>query len=375
MSPGHRAERATRTKECVVKTINRPRRRLLTVGIAALSTTGLGLALGAPALAAVGTGYVALGDSYSSGTGTRSYIADGTSCQRSTYAYPALDARALGLSLSFRACSGATVADVTNTQLPALTAGTGYVTISVGGNDAGFSSVLSTCALPSWLSNCNKAVDAAQATINNTIPGRLSSLYSAIRAKAPGAAVIVVGYPRIFNGDDCNALTWFSTSEESRLNATADLLNARTASAASAAGFTFVNPTSAFTGHAVCDRVEWLNGLSYPVTESYHPNRSGHANGYQPLTQPMFKLAVVSGKAATAAEARSTAGALAHDAKRWVAVDRTVTPKPFVQPDLSTPQAKAAARAAGVDLSSRASIDRADRQFQAKQDAAWAATR
>ncbi|MGH3496447.1 MAG: hypothetical protein ACRDP1_03165 [Nocardioidaceae bacterium] len=44
---------------------------------------------------------------------------------------------------------------------------------------------------------------------------------------------------------------------------------------AAAHGFSFVNPESAFVGHAVCDSPEWLNGLSYPVMESYHPNRSG----------------------------------------------------------------------------------------------------
>jgi hypothetical protein len=36
----------------------------------------------------------------------------------------------------------------------------------------------------------------------------------------------------------------------------------------------------------VCDKVEWLNGLSNPVSESYHPNRDGHvafANLLQPL--------------------------------------------------------------------------------------------
>ena len=46
----------------------------------------LGLGTG-PASAAV-PGYVALGDSYASGTGTRSYLSDGTSCQRSVYATP-----------------------------------------------------------------------------------------------------------------------------------------------------------------------------------------------------------------------------------------------------------------------------------------------
>ena len=70
----------------------------------------------APAHAAAPS-YVALGDSYASGTGTRSYISDGTSCQRSTFAYPKLIAAARGYALNFKACSGATVSDVTNSQL------------------------------------------------------------------------------------------------------------------------------------------------------------------------------------------------------------------------------------------------------------------
>lgn len=345
------------------------RRRALGAGPSTLIGLGAALALGAPAVAA-GTTYVALGDSYSSGTGTRTYINDGTSCQRSVYAYPSLDASALGLSLNFRACSGATVADVTNTQLSALSSTTAYATISVGGNDAGFASVLTTCAQPSWASNCNGAIDTAQSTINNTLPGRLATLYSSIRAKAPNARVIVVGYPRIFNGEDCNAFTWFSPTEESRLNATADLLNSRTATAASNAGFTFVNPTSKFVGHAVCDDVEWLNGLSSPVSESYHPNVAGHRDGYAVLTKPAFGLALKLSAAKAEAKAVASADALARDARRYAAIDRTITPERFVAPDLTTPAVRAAAARAGVDLSSRASIDAADRLWSARQDAA-----
>ena len=345
------------------------RRRALGAGLSTLIGLGAALALGAPAVAA-GTTYVALGDSYSSGTGTRTYINDGTSCQRSVYAYPSLDASALGLSLNFRACSGATVADVTNTQLSALSSTTAYATISVGGNDAGFASVLTTCAQPSWASNCNGAIDTAQSTINNTLPGRLATLYSSIRAKAPNARVIVVGYPRIFNGEDCNAFTWFSPTEESRLNATADLLNSRTATAASNAGFTFVNPTSKFVGHAVCDDVEWLNGLSSPVSESYHPNVAGHRDGYAVLTKPAFGLALKLSAAKAEATAVASADALARDARRYAAIDRTITPERFVAPDLTTPAVRAAAARAGVDLSSRASIDAADRLWSARQDAA-----
>ena len=60
----------------------------------------------APAQAA-GSEYVALGDSYSSGTGTGSYLADGSECLRSPYAYPSLIAASGGHALNFRACSGA----------------------------------------------------------------------------------------------------------------------------------------------------------------------------------------------------------------------------------------------------------------------------
>jgi lysophospholipase L1-like esterase len=349
-------------------------RRIVGACIAMITTGCAVLALGAPASAA-GPQYVALGDSYSSGTGTRSYINDGTSCYRSVYAYPSLDASALGLSLTFRACSGAKVADVTNTQLSALSTTTAYVTISVGGNDAGFADVLTECAQPGWMSNCNGAIDGAQYVINYVLPGRLATLYSTIKAKAPNAKVIVAGYPRIFNGEDCNAGTWFSPTEESRLNYTADLLNSRTATAAANAGFLFGNPTSTFIGHAVCDDVEWINGLSYPIVESYHPNRSGHANGYVPVTKPLFGVTAALSPAKARAKAEASSAQLAADAARYAAVDRTIEPKVFRAPDLTTPRATAAAAAAGVDLSSRESIDRADRIYSDAQAAEWAARR
>jgi hypothetical protein len=143
--------------------------------------------------------------------------------------------------------------------------------------------VLTECAQPGWASNCDGAINTAQGYINNTLPGSLSTLYASIRSKAPSAEVVVVGDPRVFSGEDCNAATFFSPAEESRLNQTADLLNAKLAAAASAKGFSFANPTGRFVGHAVCDDPEWLDGLSNPVSESYHPNRAGQSAGYTPL--------------------------------------------------------------------------------------------
>jgi lysophospholipase L1-like esterase len=276
--------------------------------------------------------YVALGDSYSSGTGTRTYLNDGTTCQRSVYAYPSLIAAARGYALNFRACSGATVPDVTNLQLSALSASTAYVTITVGGNDAGFSNVLTTCAEPSWASNCNGAIDKAQAYITNTLPGALSTLYSAIRSRAPSAKVVVVGYPRIFDGRDCNLLTWFSSTEMTRLNATADLLDSKTAAVASAAGFSFANPTSRFLGHAVCDSPEWINGLSSPVSESYHPKISGHQYGYLPTVSPLLTGSTVTASAAVLKTARASAHHLARQQRQYASADRAIEPETFRAP-------------------------------------------
>ncbi len=343
-------------------------RLTLTLSASAAVLAASGLVLAPSPAAATASPYVALGDSYSSGTGTSSYISDGTSCQRSVYAYPSLIASSKGYSLNFRACSGATTSDVAYLQLSALGSGTSYVSITVGGNDAGFSSVLTECAKPSWMSNCNGAIDRAQSIIRNDLPARLRSLYSSIRTRAPQAKVVIAGYPRIFNGEDCNAGTWFSSTEMSRLNSTADLLNSTISTAAANAGFSFSNPTSAFVGHAVCDSTEWLNGLSNPISESYHPNRLGHSSGYSPLVGAKLTGSTVAVTAATVEVALAGEAELEAQQRAYAEHDRQITPKRFVAPNLTSAEARAAAARAGVDLSSKASIDAADRRFDALQN-------
>lgn len=235
--------------------------------------------------------YVALGDSYSSGTGTRTYYDSG--CQRSTTSYPYLLHNAHpDWTFVHAACSGAKTGDVISTQSASLTADTNWVTYTIGGNDAGFSSVITECAQPGWLSDCDGAIDAAQAYIQNTLPGRLDLVNNTIKSKSPNATVIALDYPRLFNGTDCNAFTWFSGAEMTRLNQTADMLKTQVSAAATRAGanFVFRDVIPPFIGHAVCDggsasATEWINGLSNPVGESYHPKTTGHASGYYPVVK------------------------------------------------------------------------------------------
>jgi len=257
---------------------------LVTATVTLLTLAGVG-----QAQAAAGP-YTALGDSYSSGVGTRTYYSDSGSCYRGPNAYPVQVAARLGAPLTFAACSGAKVPDVLN-QLGSLGASTALVTVSVGGNDAGFADVITRCALP-WPWTCTTQINNANTYIRNTLPGALDNLYNQIRAKAPNARVVVVGYPRLFNGEECNAGARISPGEQSSLNATADLLATTISGRAAAHGFGFVDVRTAFTGHAVCADVEWLNGLSNPVLESYHPNTAGQTAGYTPLVASALSAAV-----------------------------------------------------------------------------------
>src|SRR4051812_45128150 len=193
------------------------------------------------------TKYVALGDSYSSGTGTRTYY--DSNCQKSVYAYPYLEHNAHpDWTFVHAACSGATTSSLLSSQVSSVTSDTNWVTYTIGGNDAGFSSVITECALPSWASNCTGAINNAQSIIKNTLPGRLDEVNTAIKSRAPSAKVIVLDYPHLFNGEDCNALTFFSPSEETRLNETADQMKSVISAAATRAGasFTFRDVIPAF---------------------------------------------------------------------------------------------------------------------------------
>ena len=253
-------------------------RRIALFLASAVGTLIAAVAVAAPA-SAQAIEYVALGDSYASGVGTRDYIDDGSDCSRSELAYPALLAADRGADLDFAACSGATTADVLNQQLGSLSGSTDLVTITVGGNDTGWADVVQQCAYPyPW--TCEAEIDEAEQFIQDTLPDRLASVYAAVEAAAPAAQVVVLGYPRLFNGEECNFITRISPAEQARLNGAADLLAETIGAVAADHGLTYVDVRGPFDGHAVCDDTEWLNGLSWPLAESFHPNTAGQRDGY-----------------------------------------------------------------------------------------------
>ncbi|WP_458335341.1 SGNH/GDSL hydrolase family protein [Streptomyces sp. 372A] len=237
----------------------------------------------ATANAAASVDYVALGDSYSSGVGSGSYISSSGDCKRSTLAYPSLWASAHSpASFSFTACSGARTGDVIANQLGPLNSSTDLVSISIGGNDAGFSDVMTTCVLQSE-ATCLSRIATARSYVDTTLPAKLNSVYDAIEAKAPAAHVVVLGYPRFYKiGGSC--VVGLSDKVRTAINGAADYLNAATAKRAADHGFSFGDVTSAFTGHEICSGSAWLHSLNWlNIGESYHPFAAGQSGGYLPV--------------------------------------------------------------------------------------------
>ncbi|WP_432887872.1 lectin-like domain-containing protein [Kribbella sp. CA-245084] len=184
---------------------------------------------------ASGAVYVGMGDSYSSGEGapndayfpeTSFYDPETggqTGCHRSKTAYPLAVASRLGLpgaKWQFVACSGAEIKNVfgANSSYPMEVEGpqiaavspqsTKYVTMTMGGNDVGFTDIVTDCTydpgdVGDGRPGCRKpgrlGYNRAEAGLQDMGDGRLTKLYTAIGLRmAPGGKLIVSGYPRFF---------------------------------------------------------------------------------------------------------------------------------------------------------------------------------
>ncbi|WP_447006587.1 SGNH/GDSL hydrolase family protein [Saccharothrix isguenensis] len=218
---------------------------------------------------------VALGDSYAAGTGAGNEAAD--SCRQSPHAFPKLWAERNRASVVLAACAGARTADVAR-QAERIKPSTTLVTITAGGNDAGFAEVMTTCT-SGGDDECVQRVATAERFIRDELPGRLDELYGEVDERT-SAKVVVLGYPRLFSYE-----TWCLMSEPKRqaVNRAADLMADVTAARAHAVGFGFADVRQAFDRHGVCSDDPWMNGLVLiPIDRSYHPNRAGHEHGYLP---------------------------------------------------------------------------------------------
>ena len=254
-------------------------RRLLATSLGLVGACALTLSFATSAEAAA-VNYVALGDSYSAGVGAGGSTSGG-SCDRSTNAYPALWAGTHSpASFTFAACSGATTSDVQSSQVATLSSGTTLVSMTIGGNDAGFSSVMETCVLEST-SSCVAAVNTAKNFVQTQLPGKLDATLQAIHAHAPNAAVKLLGYPDFYD-TSVSFCIGLSRTDHTALNGAADALDTALSAAAGRDNATFVDVRANFAGHELCDSNEWLHSISWPIGDSYHPKAAGQSGAYLP---------------------------------------------------------------------------------------------
>lgn len=168
-------------------------------------------------------GYVALGDSYSSGEGNPPFTEE--ACDRSVTSYPEFVQKIVKFpSFTFEACSGATAKGLL-AQINAVGSEQAetarLVTFTIGGNDLDFEGIIRLCAEAHILHRTRCTADKPG---DKPYEGGAEPLYysgfrmlvkqfvpdlQAALSKFPSAEIMVVGYPWIFpptSPNDCAAL-------------------------------------------------------------------------------------------------------------------------------------------------------------------------
>ncbi|WP_234469075.1 SGNH/GDSL hydrolase family protein [Streptomyces sp. MBT62] len=251
--------------------------------------------------------YVALGDSYTAGPGITDPTGTPTGCDRSAGNYPALVAAELGLKGGkFRdvSCSGATTSDLTSAQhtdngtnppqLRALSSDTRLVTVGIGGNDIGFSSMIKRCVAMGALyqltgsgkyftedAPCARQAGSDAVTKKITTAGdRLTRILTEVRRRAPEARVYVVSYPAILPTDsaDCGREMSLAPGDVTFIREKEQQLNTTLRQQASKAGVAYVDTYTPSADHNACTakNTRWIEPLvpdspAAPV----HPNARG----------------------------------------------------------------------------------------------------
>ena len=270
-----------------------------TAATAATATAATAATATVPAAAGNGP-FVALGDSYAAGNLIPDSPAGSPAgCLRSTHNYSGDVAAALGVTgYTDAACSGATTVNMTQQQsttvgtnppqLNALAVNDSIVTVTIGGNDVGFSGILKECAILSATSPfgnpCQKhytagGADQLAAAVAATGP-KVATVLQEIRARAPQALILLVGYPDILPnaGSGCWPLVPIAHGDVPYLRGTEIGLNQTLATVAAANGASYVDTYTASIGHDACQSpgTKWVEGL-VPTSPAYpfHPNQRG----------------------------------------------------------------------------------------------------
>jgi len=265
----------------------------------AVAVTALAVFLALAATGARAANYVALGDSYAAGPLIPNPVLP-LGCLKSSNNYAHVAAPSIGLSLRDASCSGAKTTNMTNPQnvepdgpnppqLNSLDAGTTVVSLTIGGNDIGFSEVAESCITVNPFSHpCLDKYnpggnDQLKARIEATAP-KVAAVLQGIHSRSPAAKIYVVNYPAIFpeTGSGCWPQMPLGFQDVPYLRSTEQRLNSMLAAQAAANGATLVNWYGASIGHDACKgtSTRWVEPLvPGTLAAPIHPNKQGMAGG------------------------------------------------------------------------------------------------
>lgn len=242
--------------------------------------------------------YVGLGDSFASGPFVQPQRLDPLGCLRSARNYAGLIAQQLDVAeFTDMSCGMATTEHMTTAQpvplgsnrpqFDALRPDTDLVTVTIGGNDMGFTDIVMTCgelSMTDPLGNpCERHAtadgsDRYHERIRETEP-KVAAVLQGIQQRAPDATVVLVSYLRILPPEGgCWPVVPISRGDVPYLDGVQQELNTMLARQAQAQGTMFVDAYEPSLGRDTCQPpgVRWVEGMvptsvAWPV----HPNAEG----------------------------------------------------------------------------------------------------
>jgi lysophospholipase L1-like esterase len=278
---------------------------MITRGKSVLAVFIAMLALAAPAYAAPDPAYVSLGDSYAAGPLIPVQVPL-FGCLKSNNNYANLTARNLGLTLKDASCSGAETEDMTSPQnvdpdgpnppqFDSLTKRTRIVTVQIGGNDIGFSSIARDCAnatsnegTPCQDRYVHDGRDEISERIQATAP-KVAAVLQGIHQRSPKARVFIVNYAAILpdEGPGCWPQMPITDGDVPYVRAKEKELNAMIAAQAAANGAELLDWYTASIGKDACKPpvIRWVEPV-VPVNAAapVHPNLGGMIGASELLT-------------------------------------------------------------------------------------------
>lgn len=269
-------------------------KRVISLVLTALTSLMTLMAVGVPAAEAVSgpVKVVSLGDSFAAGSTLDVAYRTDALCDRSSLSYPYLLKKFSQSPSAEVACGGAVTTDllasqtIGSTTLPAqisaVTSSTKVVTLTIGGNDAGFSQLAQCLAAAMTIVNADARAAAISSCLQPlsdpyafagalyTMGLRLAVALDTIQAVAPDAQIFVSDYPLLLglNADGSCPTVPVSPSLVAIMDSANTLLNSAihdvVMAKAATLHVTFVDVAASFAGHGLCSTTPLINVYLHP---------------------------------------------------------------------------------------------------------------